>query len=233
MNVIGVRAGAFCAVAGLGVGGLSACGDDTEGSGTSTTITIAATSYVTREPVTTTTSATTGGQSTEPAPGDPAATEQIYTVESGDYFALIAEEYGITVEELVNYNQFPDGAGHLLIPGETIKIPPGAVVPEDENGVTTDPPTDPTDPDPEETDPPAAGTEPPRSEETDPPSRTTVEPDNCSPGTYTVAEGDYPTLVAQNFDVSLEALTAANEGTDGYDSFYIGLEIVIPAGNDC
>lgn len=229
MHLIGVRAGALCAVAAVGVG-LSACGDDTEGSGTSTTVTIAATSYVTREPVTT----TTAGPTTEPEPGDEAPTEQLYTVEAGDFFARIAERYGISIEELVNYNQFPEGADHQINPGDVVKIPPGAQVPEDENGVTTDPPTEPTDREPRDRDPPAEETDPPRSEETDPPTRTTVEPDNCSPGTYTIQEGDLTRIgVAQKFDVTVEELDAANAGTDGYSSFYAGLEIVIPAGSDC
>lgn len=235
MDLIGGRAGALCAVTALCVG-LSACGDDTEGSGTSTTATIAPTSYVTLEQATTTTA---GPPTTAPEPGAEAPAEQTYTVVSGDYFARIAEEHGITVEELINYNEFPEGADHVLIPGETIKIPPGAKTPEDDKGGTTDPPTDPTDPGPQGTEPEPQGTEPepqetdPPAQETDPPAETSAPPDNCAPGTYTVREGDYPTLVAQNFDVSLDALTAANQGTEGYDSFYIGLEIVIPPASDC
>ncbi len=232
MDLIGVRAGALCAVAALGVG-LSGCGDDTAGSGTSTTATIAPTSYVTREPVTT----TTAGPTTTLEPDDKAAAEQIYTVEAGDFFARIAEEYGISVEELVNYNEFPDGVNHVLIPGETIKIPPGAAVPGGNKGVTTDPPTDPTDPEPQQTDPQQTDppqTDPPQSDQTDPPPRTTAPPDNCSTGSYTIQEGDTSRLaVAQKFDVSVEAMDAANQGTDGYSAFYVGLEIIIPAGSDC
>lgn len=238
MSVIGVRAGALCAVAAVGLA-VSACGDNTESAGTSTTITIEATSYVTRVPVTTTTAAPT----TDASPGEQAATEQLYTVQSGDFFSRIAERYGISVEELVNYNQFPDGAEHVLVPGDTIKIPPGADVPG-EDGVTTDPPTEPTDrptvptdsttqPTQPPTQPTTGPTQPP-SEDTGPPAPTTDAPGNCAPGSYTVQEGDTTRIgVAEKFDVSVEAMDAANAGTEGYESFYVGLEIVIPAGSDC
>jgi len=53
--------------------------------------------------------------------------------------------------------------------------------------------------------------------------------DNCDQGTYTIVAGDVPSKVANKFDVTVEALNAANSGTSGYSSFYVGLEIVIPA----
>jgi len=49
-----------------------------------------------------------------------------------------------------------------------------------------------------------------------------------SSGTYILKEGDNPTMLAQRFGVTLEALNAANEATPGYDIFYVGLEIAIP-----
>ncbi|MEJ7722452.1 MAG: hypothetical protein WKF58_19380 [Ilumatobacteraceae bacterium] len=39
--------------------------------------------------------------------------------------------------------------------------------------------------------------------------------------------------MAQNFDVTLDQLNAANANTAGYAGFYPGLEIVIPAASDC
>ena len=57
--------------------------------------------------------------------------------------------------------------------------------------------------------------------------------DNCSQGTYTIVEGDYIGKVASKFDVTVDALNAANASTPGYSSFYVGLEIVIPAKSDC
>ena len=48
-------------------------------------------------------------------------------------------------------------------------------------------------------------------------------------GTYTIEAGDTTRLkVAEKFDVTVEALDAANAGTAGYGGFYPGLKIVIP-----
>ena len=57
--------------------------------------------------------------------------------------------------------------------------------------------------------------------------------DNCAAGSYTIVDGDYPQQVADQFDVTVPALTAANSRTSGYNSFYVGLEIIIPAKADC
>ncbi len=65
------------------------------------------------------------------------AVEQEYTVQPGDSLASIAERYGITLEQLINYNQFSDGADHLLLPGEQLLVPPTAVVPSGTVPVTT------------------------------------------------------------------------------------------------
>jgi len=53
-----------------------------------------------------------------------------------------------------------------------------------------------------------------------------------SSGTYILQEGDNPTMLAQRFGVTLEALNAANEATPGYDIWFEGLEIVIPTQLD-
>ncbi len=47
---------------------------------------------------------------------------------------------------------------------------------------------------------------------------------------YTIASGDVPFSVARKFGITLEALTLANEATPGYGAFFVGLEIIIPAG---
>jgi LysM repeat protein len=46
-----------------------------------------------------------------------------YTVVANDYLQGIAEKVGSTVDAIVEANGWPDGAGHVLIPGEVIKIP--------------------------------------------------------------------------------------------------------------
>lgn len=107
-------------------GGLAACGDNSAASST-TVVNMGATNYQTL-PVT---------QSTEPAastlppmPGQITNQEQSYSVVSGDYMALIASMYGITVAAIAEANGWPDGgAGHKLFPGDVIKIPAGAIVP--------------------------------------------------------------------------------------------------------
>jgi LysM repeat protein len=47
---------------------------------------------------------------------------------------------------------------------------------------------------------------------------------------YTVQAGDVPFTVAQDFNISLDALNLANAETSGYSAFYVGLVIKIPAG---
>lgn len=47
--------------------------------------------------------------------------------------------------------------------------------------------------------------------------------------TYTVQSGDVPVNVAKRFNVTLEALNAANAATPNYTAFFVGLEIIIPA----
>jgi len=54
-------------------------------------------------------------------------------------------------------------------------------------------------------------------------------PDQCVPGKYTIDASDTSRLrVAEKFDVTVEALDAANANTSGYSGFFAGLEIVIP-----
>lgn len=162
------------------------------------------TAFVVRPPATTvppTTDAATAGAVIE--------TEQEYVVQSGDTPIGVANKFGVSLDDLVAYNEWPTAA--LPFPGETIRIPPGGTVPGAE----------------------------PASENSD---SDTAEPaatipdagDNCAPGSYTIEEGDTTrTGVADKFDVTVEALDAANAGTSGYNSFYPGLEIVIPAKDDC
>ena len=52
--------------------------------------------------------------------------------------------------------------------------------------------------------------------------------DGVGCGTYTIVEGDYLTRVAEKLNTTVDELNEANEDTDGYDSFYVGLEINEP-----
>jgi LysM repeat protein len=102
-----------------------------------------------------------------------------------------------------------------LNPGDVVKIPPGSLAPGSAP-VSTQAPVTAT---PDATATPSVTT-------------TTLEGGQSTCGTqgsYTIVEGDYPGLVAKNFDITVAQLDAANAGTKGYKSFFVGLKIVIPA----
>jgi hypothetical protein len=193
---------------------LSACGDDSADS-SDTLADLQPSSYVVREPATTTTTLAGGSVPVDEAGRSPV--EQEYTIQSGDYPFLLVERYCIELDQLVNYNEW-GSADALPGPGTVIKIPPGACVPGET--ATTDAPDD---------------TDSTTADETDAPDTETTEAglaDNCIAGSYVIEEGDYPGLVAGKFDVTVAQLEAANANTAGYGSFYVGLEIVIPE-KDC
>ena len=196
---------------------LAACGGD-DGGTTGTLADLQPSSYVVREPATTTTTLAPGASVPLDEEGR-SPVEQEYEVQSGDYPLLLVDRYCVTLDQLVNYNEW-GSANAFPGPGTIIKIPPGACVPGET--ATTDAPDD-----PDETTAPPTGTDAP-----DEGTTATALPDNCIAGSYTIEEGDYPGLVAQKFDVTVDQLAAANANTAGYGSFYIGLEIVIPAA-DC
>lgn len=88
-------------------------------------------SYVTIPPATTTTTTTTiPVPTTEPTPGAVTGSEQVYVVQPNDGPAKIAETFGITIDELITYNAYPEGIDHVFFPGDQVLIPPNAVVPD-------------------------------------------------------------------------------------------------------
>ena len=48
---------------------------------------------------------------------------ELYTVVANDYLAGIAAKYSTTVAAIVAANGWADGAGHLIVPGQQIKVP--------------------------------------------------------------------------------------------------------------
>jgi LysM repeat protein len=205
------RLGALVGPVLVGAVVLSSCGGG-ETAATQSTIDLssASTAFVVRPPATTEPPADTAGDPDAVVEGT-----QEYTVQSGDYPFLLVERFDVTLEDLLgvnewtNPNQFPG-------PGTVILIPPG--------GRSVAAATAPA--------PDASG----NTSTASPGAATETIPDagdNCAPGTYTLVEGDYPGKVASKFDVTVDALNAANVNTSGYSSFYVGLEIVIPAKSDC
>ncbi len=57
-----------------------------------------------------------------------------------------------------------------------------------------------------------------------------VEIELC--GEYTLASGDFPKVVADKFKVTVKALDAANEDTNGYGGFIVGTKINIPCAQE-
>lgn len=182
---------------------LAGCGEDASGART-TLAEIQPSSYVVRDPVTTTST------SPDPVGEDGTSTvAQQYTVVAGDFPLRVANLYGIPLADLCKYNGWTlPNCAEFPFPGTVIDIPPGARVP----GAT---PAEPADPGA-----PAA---------TQPPTQTTLPPSGeCTEGRYTLVSGDIPIRVANRFDITLDQLNAANANTPGYTSFIVGTEIVIP-----
>lgn len=203
------RLGAIVGPALVGAVVLSSCGGGDSGATQSTIdLSAASTAFVVRPPATTEPPADTL------ADGDPDAIVegiQEYTVQSGDAPYVLVTRFGVSLEDLLGVNEWTDPS-QFPFPGTVILIPPGA------KSVTAA----------------AATTETSTDTEAEAPTETIPDAgDNCAPGTYTIADGDFPNRVAEKFDVTVQALNAANAATPGYSGFIVGVEIVIPAKADC
>jgi LysM repeat protein len=190
----------------LGALMLASCGG-TEEAATQSTIDLsqASTAFVVRPPAT-----------TVPPEGDPAETTtpgQDYVVQAGDYPLKLVAEFGVTLEDLVAINEW-GSVNEFPGPGTTIKIPPG-VAPAATGDATGDA---------------AAAAE---TAEAGSVAAIPDAGDNCAPGEHTIVSGDYPISVAKKYDVTVEALAAANSGNPAYSQFIVGQKIVIPAKSDC
>lgn len=199
---------------------VTSCGDNGGSAQSATTVTIQPTSYVVRDQATTTAVPT---QHTADKEGR-SPVEQAYTVKAGDYPWLVANLYDVDLDELRNFNQWNADFSDFPGVGETVRIPPNAKFVDPNAPETTEAEASETT---DASDPSGTGG---GGEETTTPG-TTGGP--CDPGTYELEAGDYPAGVAKKFDVTVEALNEANAATEGYSSFYVGLEIVIPPPSDC
>ncbi len=195
---------------------LAACGSDDDSAPSRSTIELndGSTAFVVKEPVTTVGEAGEDGT---------VSTAQEYTVQAGDYPIKVAEQFGVPLDELVAFNEW-SSESEFPFPGTVIKIPPGGT-PQDASAEES-----------ADDDESAGGSARTTAPGTTVAANATIPEagDNCSEGTYTIAEGDSTRIaVAEKFDVTVAALDAANAGTPGYSAFYPGLEIIIPAKADC
>lgn len=203
-------------LAAFGVGPLllaTGCGGDTATGASATLVNIQPTTYTEIPPVTTTTTTTIAFVESEAGTRSP--NEQAYTIRAGDSLGAIASLHDITLDQLVSYNEFPNGANQLILPGDVIKIPPGALVPgtasseSTGSGTGTDTGTD-------------TGTADPGTEVTNPGA-------GC---THTIAAGENPSKVAGQYDITVDELFAANPG-GVMDTFLIGATLQIPPSGSC
>ncbi len=215
----GKRTAALATVAACAALALTGCGATSSGS-LGTVDEVVATDYVTLPPPTTTIPPTT---TAPPEPGSIITAEATYVVVAGDFPFQVAARFGVDFEEFVALNGWTIEDGLVPEwpePGTTIRIPAGATVPGGPavlvpvpTTTTTAPPTPGSSPTP---------VDPTASSEPAPPTTA----DGC--GTYEIVAGDYPVLVAQKLGTTVAELDEANEDTEGYSAFYVGLEIARP-----
>jgi len=217
------------ALSGLSIGlcvVLGACGS-TDNTTTAATITILPQSYQSKPPPTVEPLVVTPATAGEDGTTDQV---QIYIVKAGDYPSTVAEKFGISLTDLLNYNgwelegniapDFPGVGGEVRIPEGAQFVDPNA--PEEEEEADDD--------------------EVETGDTTSDGAIIEAEPediiddasdDRCVPGRYTLEAGDYPGAVAQKFDVTVDAMAAANRSTPNYANFIVGSEIIIPPADDC
>lgn len=202
---------AVTAVAACAVLGLTACGGDGDAA-TVTTIAIRPESYVVKPPATPPTTAPA-----VPAPDEEGRSqaEQAHTINADEYPFEIAQLYDIPLDELRNWNGWEADYSNFPGAGGTARIPPGAKFID---------PTATTAPDTGATD-----------EQDD--DATTAAPASCT-GTHELEEGDYPVDVARKYDVTIDALLAANGfSMDAAGNVAqwpaVGTTVNIPLGADC
>jgi LysM repeat protein len=192
---------------------LAGCGTSEDGDSAAALTPIQGTTFVTIEPATTTTTLPPAA-TVAPEGGSVSAEAQSYTVEAGDTMYGIATKHGITLDQLVEYNQITvDPSEFLIVPGQTVLgIPPGAQVPSAAEA-STDPEVDPA-----------------TLEGSVDPATVTTLGVGC---TYTIVAGDNPSKVASKFGIDLDALQGANADSNVVQTFIVGETLKIPAGADC
>ena len=194
------------------IGLLSGCGSSSgDGEGSSATLQyVPGTSYALKQPATTTTTTTlavgvTPGQGTS-------LSEQTYQIQSGDSLFKVAGLFDVTPDLICSYNGWPDciDPPHLLLPGDTILIPPGGAVP----GAAADGTADEVD-------------------TIDTPDDGAGDGDDAAGCVHTIVAGDNPTRVANKYDVTVDELSNANLNNPVWNTFLVGSTLNIPPNGDC
>ena len=194
------------------IGLLSGCGSSSgDGTGSSATLQyVPGTSYALKQPATTTTTTTSLPVAVTPGEGT-SPSEQTYQIQSGDSLFKVAGLFDVTPDLICTYNGWPDciDPPHLLLPGDTILIPPGGAVP----GVAADGSA-------EEVDTIDAADDGAADDESV----------GC---VHTIVAGYNPTRVADKYDVTVDELSNANLNNPVWNTFLIGSTLNIPADGSC
>ncbi len=135
-------------------------------------------------------------------------------MQAGDYGIKVANQFGVSLEDLQSVNGWADASKEFPGPGAVIIIPPAALRPH---------------------------RTPPRPTVTKPSPTQAAKPARPSPiRAATVrrvrtrsSPGDIPLKLVEQYDVTLEALDAANANNPAYGRFIPGEKIIIPAKDDC
>lgn len=162
-----------------------------------------------------------GGSSNQPG---------TYTVKQGDTLSAIAQQFGVSVQDLLSYNSGVN-ANSLRI-GQDLKLPPAPSATA-APGINIGPAT--STPSVSRTATTAASRSPSpaatRSTATgSPPATSTSRGSTGGPQTYTVKSGDTACKIATNSKVSLQELSEANHTTiAGLAQLKVGQQLQIPA----
>ena len=148
----------------------------------------------------------------------------IHVVERGEYLKLIADMYGVSVQQILQANQILNST---IYPGQRLQIWASTNQQEVEIAEATPEPTAIVEATPEaeatqsvETTPEAEATETAEAA----PESTEVA---TEPIVHTVAPGEYLTRIANRYGVAWESIAEANNITN-INQIYVGMQLVIP-----
>lgn len=174
------------------------------------------TSYATIPPATTSTTISVAPSATTAPPvGGISPTEQEYLVKAGDSMSKVAGLFGLTMQAIIEYNQFSH-TGHVLHPGDVVRVPPGGTVRFSASTVRPSTVAD-----------PQVGTVTANNV-------TATNAATSSAGcTHTISSGENPSGVAAEYGITYDILQVVNPDRDFSTWFLVGASIQVPPGADC